>query len=51
MKWTIVNSFVLKLKRALPMLLIINIASEGIFGMMSEMFDVDGIGNSEHYTH
>jgi len=46
-KWTIINSLALKLKRVLPTLLIINIASEGIFGMMSEMFVVDGIGNSE----
>jgi hypothetical protein len=45
------RSYVLKVKRVLGMLLTINIASERIFGMMTEKSDLDGIGNNEHYTH
>ena len=45
------HSYVLKVKRVSRVLSTINMALKRIFGMMLEKFDVDGIGNSEHYTH
>jgi hypothetical protein len=45
------HSYVSKVKRVLRLLLTINTTLKRIFGMMSEKFDVDGIDNSEHYTH